>query len=262
MAKNKDNAALLKQWRPAALGAKAASCPEGPTHAKGVKLEKYDPAAQPFSSGDKARDKARIVELAEEINVLQDMLLADKRYKVLVVLQGTDAAGKDGVLRDVFSRTSPLGVRSVGWKVPTETERAHDYLWRIHQWVPADGEIVAFNRSHYEDVLVPVVNGEITSRQTQQRYAHINDFERMLSETGTLVLKFMLHISFEEQRKRLQARIDDENKHWKFSMGDLEVRKQWKQYQQAYADLLGATATPWAPPAPRPGPPPAPAPRW
>ena len=169
MAKNKDNAALLKQWRPAPLSVKAASCPEGAAHAKAVKLEKYDPGAHPFSSGDKARDKARVVELAEEINVLQDMLLADKRYKVLVVLQGTDAAGKDGVLRDVFSRTSPLGVRSVGWKAPTETERAYDYLWRIHQQVPDAGNIVAFNRSHYEDVLVPLVSGQITPEQTRQR---------------------------------------------------------------------------------------------
>ena len=247
MAKNKNVASLLKQWRPATLSTKAAGSPQGPASAKAVQLEKFDPAAQPFSCGDKVRDKERVAELAEEIDLLQDRLLADRRYKMLVVLQGMDAAGKDGTLRDVFSRTSPLGVRAVGWKVPTETERAHDYLWRIHQQVPATGDIVAFNRSHYEDVLVPVVNGQITPEQTRQRYAHINDFERLLSETGTVVLKFMLHISFEEQRRRLQARVDDPTKHWKFSSGDLEVRKQWKQYQQAYAALLGATSTPWAP---------------
>ncbi len=244
MAKKSNASSLLKQWQPAILGAKAAGSPAG---AKAVKLEKFDPAAQPFSCGDKARDKARVVELAEEINLLQDRLLADKRYKLLVVLQGTDASGKDGTLRDVFSRTSPLGVRTVGWKVPSEIEQAHDYLWRIHQQVPAAGEIVAFNRSHYEDVLVPVVNGWITAQQTHQRYAHINDFERMLTENDTILLKFMLHISKDEQRERLQERIDDESKHWKFSLGDLDVRKQWNEYQAAYAALLGATSTPWAP---------------
>jgi PPK2 family polyphosphate:nucleotide phosphotransferase len=166
---------------------------------------------------------------------------------LLVVLQGTDASGKDGAVRDVFRNTSPLGVRAVGWKAPTEEERAHDFLWRIHQRMPGAGEIVVFNRSHYEDVLVPVVNGWLTPEQTQQRYAHINDFERLLVETGTTVLKFMLHISKEEQRVRLQERIDDEAKHWKFNIGDLEVRKHWDEYQQAYADAITATCTKVAP---------------
>ena len=226
MTRKSDVSSPLRQWQPAILDVKAAPSLVG---SKAVKLGKYDPAAQPFSCGDKKRDKVRLVELAEEINLLQDRLLADKRYKLLVILQGTDTSGKDGTLRDVFSRTSPLGVRTVGWRAPSEMEQAHDYLWRIHQQVPAAGEIVAFNRSHYEDVLVPVVNGWITAEQTRQRYAHINAFERMLSETGTVVLKFMLHIGFEEQRKRLQDRIDDETKHWKFSLGDLQARKQWTQ---------------------------------
>jgi PPK2 family polyphosphate:nucleotide phosphotransferase len=138
-------------------------------------------------------------------------------------------------------------VHTVGWKAPTEPERAHDYLWRIHQQMPGAGEIMIFNRSHYEDVLVPVVNGWITPEQTAQRYAQINDFERMLSENNTVILKFMLHISFEEQRVRLQDRIDDETKHWKFAMGDLDARKQWQPYQQAYGALLQATHTAWAP---------------
>ena len=210
-------------------------------------MKDFDPAATPFSSGDKARDKAAVEALATELDVLQNLFYADRRHKVLVILQGTDTSGKDGTLRGVFGRMSPLGVHTVGWKAPTEDERAHDYLWRIHHEVPAAGEVVIFNRSHYEDVLVPPVNGWITPQQTAQRYRHINDFERMLSETGTLVLKFMLHISFEEQRERLQERIDDPTKHWKFSAGDLEVRKQWKQYQRAYANLLTATSTPWAP---------------
>ena len=210
-------------------------------------MEDFDSAATPFSSGDKTRDKAAVEALAAELDDLQNLFYADKRHKLLVILQGTDTSGKDGTLRGVFGRMSPLGVHTVGWKAPTEDERAHDYLWRIHHKVPAAGEVVIFNRSHYEDVLVPPVNGWITPQQTAQRYQHINDFERLLSETGTTVLKFMLHISFDEQRERLQERIDDPAKHWKFSAGDLEVRKQWKLYQRAYADLIGATSTPWAP---------------
>ena len=234
----------LAPWQPRLVGLPSA---EGNKQAGRFELAKLDPAAKPYSSGNKLRDKAAVATLASELDTLQNLFYADKRYKLLVILQGTDTSGKDGTLRDVFNRMSPLGVQTVGWKAPTDGERAHDYLWRIHQKVPAAGEIMIFNRSHYEDVLVPPVNGWITAEQTTQRYAHINDFERMLTETGTVVLKFMLHISFEEQRQRLQERIDDPEKHWKFSMGDLEVRKQWKQYQQAYENLLGATSTVWAP---------------
>jgi len=212
-----------------------------------VSLDALDPQEKPFSGGDKAADKEAVERLAGEIDALQNVFHPDARYKLLVVLQGTDTAGKDGTVRGVFGRTSPLGVRTVGWKAPNELERAHDYLWRIHQAMPGNGEIVVFNRSHYEDVLVPVVNGWIDKAQTQQRYAHINDFERLLAETGTVILKFMLHIGFDEQRQRLQERLDDPDKHWKFSLGDLEVRKQWPEYQKAYEDLLAATSTPWAP---------------
>jgi PPK2 family polyphosphate:nucleotide phosphotransferase len=212
-----------------------------------VSLAKFKPGDKPWSQGKKTEDQALVQALASEIDGLQNLFFADGRYKLLVVLQGTDTAGKDGTVRGVFSQTSPLGVRTVGWKAPTETERDHDYLWRIHQRMPGAGEIMVFNRSHYEDVLVPVVNAWITTEQTEQRYAQINDFERLLTETGTVVLKFMLNISFEEQRERLQERIDNPEKHWKFSMGDVEVRKQWKAYQQAYEDLLNATSTPWAP---------------
>lgn len=210
-------------------------------------LKRHDAAAKPFSSGSKARDKARVEALAAEIDTLQDLFYADRRYKLLVVLQGTDTSGKDGTIRGVFGRTSALGVHAVGWKAPSSLEKAHDYLWRIHQAVPAEGDVVIFNRSHYEDVLVPVVNGWITPAQTAQRYAHINDFERMLTETGTVILKFLLHISKDEQRVRLQERLDDPNKHWKFAAGDLDVRKQWDAYQQAYSDAIAATGTPWAP---------------
>ena len=214
---------------------------------KSFKLAGCDPAAKPFSSGDKQKDKATVETLALELDELQNLFYADKRFKLLVILQGMDASGKDGTLRGVFSRVTPLGVHTVGWKAPSEDERAHDYLWRIHQHAPSAGEFMLFNRSQYEDVLVPPVNGWITPAQTAQRYAQINDFERMLSENGTVILKFMLHISYKEQGVRLQERIDDETKHWKFSLGDLEVRKQWKAYQKAYENLLNATSTSWAP---------------
>lgn len=214
---------------------------------KGVSLGSFKPDAKPFSTGSKSADQAAVATIAEELDGLQNLFYADGRHKVLVVLQGTDTSGKDGTVRGVFARTSPLGVHTVGWKAPTEDEREHDYLWRIHHKAPGAGEMMIFNRSHYEDVLVPVVNGWITPQQTLQRYEHIKDFERLLAETGTVILKFMLHISKDEQRKRLQERVDDPEKHWKFSLGDIEVRKQWDDYQSAYEALLNATSTPWAP---------------
>ena len=210
-------------------------------------LRRFDPAAKPFSLGDKTADKAAVASLAAEIDKLQDVLWADRRFKLLVVLQGTDTSGKDGTIRGVFGLTSALGVRAVGWKAPTGVERAHDYLWRIHQQVPAAGEIVIFNRSHFEDVLVPVVRGWITDAEKEQRYAQLNDFERMLTETGTVILKFFLHVSKEEQRQRLQARLDDPTKHWKFAIADLDERKRWDDYQAAYGEMIAATGTSWAP---------------
>ena len=210
-------------------------------------LKRFDPVAKPFSGGDKARDKAKVEALALELDTLQNLFYADRRFKLLVVLQGTDTSGKDGTIRGVFGQMSALGVHTVGWKAPTEPERAHDYLWRIHSQVPGNGEVMIFNRSHYEDVLVPTVNGWIAPEQTLQRYAHINDFERMLTETGTVVCKFLLHISKDEQRVRLQERLDDPTKYWKFAVGDLDARKQWDAYQKAYSDAIAATGTPWAP---------------
>jgi PPK2 family polyphosphate:nucleotide phosphotransferase len=219
----------------------------GAPKGKRFDLARIDPTAKPCSSGDKATDKLAVETLATELDGLQNLFYADKRFKLLVVLQGTDTSGKDGTIRGVFGQMSALGVHTIGWKAPSDAERAHDYLWRIHQQVPAAGEVLIFNRSHYEDVLVPVVNGWITPEQTQQRYAHINDFERMLSETGTVVCKFMLHISKEEQRVRLQERLDDPTKRWKFAIGDLDARKQWSAYQRAYEDTINATGSAWAP---------------
>ena len=214
---------------------------------KRFSLASFDPSASPFSMGDKTLDKAAVEALAIELDTLQNLFYADRRHKLLVVLQGTDASGKDGTIRSVFGRMSALGVHAVSWKAPTEAERAHDFLWRIHQMVPGAGDITVFNRSHYEDVLVPVVNGWITPEQHQQRLAHINDFERMLTETGTVVVKFLLHISADEQRQRLQQRLDDPAKRWKFSPDDIKAREHWADYQRAYDTLLTATHTPWAP---------------
>lgn len=251
---NKDLAKRWSRWQPdvgaAAHDLRADGQPERRKtgkHRGEVSLQDFDPADKPFSTGEKNQDKALVESLALELDELQNLFYADKRYKLLVILQGTDTSGKDGTIRSVFGRMSALGVHTVGWKAPNEAERAHDYLWRIHQQVPQAGDITIFNRSHYEDVLVPVVNGWITPEQQHQRYGHINDFERMLSQTGTIVLKFMLHISRDEQRQRLQERLDDPTKHWKFAMSDIDARKQWDQYQHAYEQLLAATHTPWAP---------------
>ena len=244
------NAGLLERWtawRPRTYAGSSGGNGGGKNGSKPLSLDDFDPGAKPFGSGDKAQDKAVVEALALELDTLQNLFYADRRYKLLVVLQGTDAAGKDGTIRGVFGRMSALGVKAVGWRAPTETERAHDYLWRIHQQVPGAGEIAVFNRSHYEDVLVPVVQGWITPEQQRQRFAHINDFERMLCETGTVVVKFLLHISADEQRERLQERLDDPAKHWKFDQADIAARAHWGDYQRAYGELLAATHTEWAP---------------
>ena len=211
-------------------------------------LARIEAAGKPCATGKKGKaDREAVDELAVELDALQNKFWADRRYKLLVVLQGVDTSGKDGTLRHVFSRMSPLGVRTVAWKAPSENERAHDFLWRIHAAVPGAGEIVVFNRSHYEDVLVPLVNGQLDPEAAQRRYAHINDFERLLSDSGTVVVKFMLHISKPEQRKRLQDRLEDPEKYWKFDPADLKAREQWDRYQQAYEDAIRATGTAWAP---------------
>jgi len=241
--KKKDSARLADfQFAGAAVGPGRAG-----RAGRGFDLARFDPAAKPFSRGDKATDKIAVAALASELDALQDLFYADRRYKLLVVLQGTDTSGKDGTIRGVFGQTSALGVHTVAWKAPSEEERAHDFLWRIHKQTPRAGEFVIFNRSHYEDVLVPPVKGWISDEETQRRYGHINDFERMLCENGTVVLKFLLHISKEEQRQRLQERLNDPTKHWKFAAGDLEERKSWAAYQKAYSAAVAATGTPWAP---------------
>lgn len=216
-----------------------------------LRLKDIDPAARPFASSSREADDARLAEAAVSIDRLQDLLYANGSaggaQKLLLVLQGLDTSGKDGTARAVFSRCSPLGVRVAAFKAPTEVERAHDFLWRVHAVVPRAGEIVVFNRSHYEDVLVPFVEGWIDAAERDRRLAHIVAFERLLQQTGTRVLKCYLHISKGEQKERLQARLDDPAKRWKFAVGDLATRAKWKQYLAAYETALAATSTADAP---------------
>jgi len=211
------------------------------------RLADIKPGATPFKEGSRSEQLAQLDALALQLDVLQNLLHAEGSRKLLLVLQGMDTSGKDGTIRWVFSRTSPLGVRVAAFKAPSLDELAHDYLWRCHAVVPRSGEIMVWNRSHYEDVLVTAVEGWIDKKELQRRYAQINDFERLLSETGTVIVKCMLHISKDVQRARLQERIDTPGKHWKFALGDLDARKKWDDYQHAYEKALGATSTRHAP---------------
>ena len=210
-------------------------------------LADIDPADKPFAQGSKNDQKQRLDELAVELDDLQNTLYAGATRKVLLVLQGLDTSGKDGTIRWVFSRTSPLGVRVWAFKAPSVQELARDFLWRCHAVVPANGELSVWNRSHYEDVLVPAAEGWLNAREIANRYDHINNFERLLTDTGTTIVKCMLHISPDEQRERLQERLDDPGKNWKFDPSDLATRAKWQQYQQAYTQALQATSTPHAP---------------
>jgi PPK2 family polyphosphate:nucleotide phosphotransferase len=158
-----------------------------------------------------------------------------------------DTSGKDGTIRALFSQINPMGLHATGFVAPTDKEKAHDFLWRVHARVPGKGEIGIFNRSHYEDVLVPRVSGDLDDDARERRCAQIRDFERMLAETGTTVMKVFLHISKDEQRERLQARLDDPEKHWKFDPADLAARTKWDVYQRTYSDVINATDRDHAP---------------
>ena len=212
-----------------------------------VVLADRDPADQSEFAGSKAEGEQAAKQLNKRLEELQEMLWADRRHRLLVVLQAMDTGGKDGTIRKVFEGVNPLGVRVASFKAPMGSEKTHDYLWRVHSQVPADGELVIFNRSHYEDVLVVRVRNMVEAPQWEKRFQHIKEFERLLADEGTTIVKFFLHISKEEQRQRLQARIDDPTKGWKFSMGDVEERKMWDAYQGAYEDALSKTSTEFAP---------------
>ncbi len=213
---------------------------------KGFKLSDFDPRD---TCGFKDKDAEKLVteEHAEAINALQDRLYAEGKRALLVILQGMDCSGKDGVVRGVFNTCGPLGVHVNSFKVPSEEERAHDYLWRIHKVSPPRGIIGVFNRSHYEDVLVVKMRGFAPPDEIEKRYDEINAFEHMLVRNGTQVLKFMLHVSLEEQAVRLRERLEDPAKHWKFNPGDLEDRKLWPQFMEAYEVALKRCSTDHAP---------------
>ena len=194
----------------------------------------------------RARETAS-AKISIRLDTLQEILYAERRHGVLIVLQGMDTAGKDGTIRHVFNAVDPLGVRAVSFRAPVGAELEHDFLWRIHAEVPRRGEIVIFNRSHYEDVLVVRVHNLIDKVECKRRYRAINEFEQRLAESGTKVLKFFLHISSDEQRERLQARINDPSKQWKFNPQDLTERKRWNDYMLAYEGAIAATSSATAP---------------
>lgn len=211
-----------------------------------VHLADVDPGdTAPYKHKDEvqellAADKKDLVKL-------QELLYAEGQHSLLVVLQAMDTAGKDATIRHVLSGVNPQGCFVTPFKVPTAEELAHDYLWRVHKVVPPKRMVGVFNRSHYEDVLVVRVHEMVPKDVWRQRYDQINAFEKHLAENGVTILKFFLHISKEEQKKRLQERLDDPEKHWKFSVGDLKERAIWDQYMAAYEDMLNRTSTPWAP---------------
>jgi PPK2 family polyphosphate:nucleotide phosphotransferase len=211
-----------------------------------VSLSEFD-AEETSLIKDKDSAKEQLDDLLDELVELQELLFAEHKHKLLIVLQAMDTGGKDSTIRHVFGPVNPQGVRVANFKVPTQQELDHDYLWRIHQQTPGSGEITIFNRSHYEDVLVVRVHNLVPAERWGRRYDHINEFERLLADEGTTILKFYLHISKEEQRQRLQSRLDRPHKHWKFKRGDLEERKLWPEYMKAYEVMLSRTSTSWAP---------------
>ena len=210
-------------------------------------IQKFDPNDTSGFDGRPEDEPAESSKLNEKLRKLQELLYAEHKHKILVILQAMDTGGKDGVIHRVFQGVNPQGVRVAHFGVPTSEELSHDFLWRIHSKVPENGEIVIFNRSHYEGVLVERVHNLVPEEIWKLRYRQINDFERLLSESNTVILKFYLRISPEEQKKRLQERLDDPVKEWKFNVNDLPERKFWKNYMSAYEDALNKTTTEWAP---------------
>ncbi len=213
---------------------------------KKIRLQEMTTKAKSYHD-DRDSAEREFTELRDELAELQRCVYAEGKHKLLIVLQAMDAGGKDGTIRHVFRGVNPQGVRVTSFKGPSESELAHDFLWRIHKAVPAAGMIGIFNRSHYEDVLVVRVEKLAPKKIWEARFEQINQFERMLAETGTTILKFYLHISKEEQAERFQARLDDPKKNWKFSLADLEKRKKWDDYMAVFEDALNRCSTDWAP---------------
>lgn len=213
-------------------------------------LSAIDPSDKRGPDGktfDREEAEALHDENIQALETLQYKMWAEHKHRLLVVLQALDTGGKDGAIRKTFGPLNPQGVRTKAFKRPTDHELDHDYLWRVHQHTPEAGHIQVFNRSHYEDVLVVRVHNYVPEERWRRRYEHIRNFEKMLADEGTMVLKFMLHISKDEQKERLQARLDDSSRHWKFDPGDLKERAHWDDYQTAFHDALTETSRPWAP---------------
>jgi len=211
-------------------------------------LGAWDPQETPgWDSADKGGAKTTVKRLNDRLEELQELLWAQGKERVLVVLQAMDAGGKDGTIKHVFDGVNPSGVKVASFKKPSKVELAHDYLWRVHRHVPANGELVIFNRSHYEDVLVVRVENIVPHDRWMKRYDHIVGFEQLLADEGTTIVKLLLHISRAEQGERLQERLDRPEKHWKFDPADLGPRSKWADYQTAFEEALSRTSTPTAP---------------
>ena len=202
-----------------------------------------------YKKTDQGKEKAKVVtgQLIGRLEELQERLYANGDRAVLIVLQGMDTSGKDGTIKSVMSGVNPQGCKVVSFKVPSSEELGHDFLWRVHQKAPSKGQIGIFNRSHYEDVLITRVHGWVSDKVVTQRFDQIKEFEELLHESGTAIVKFFLHISKDEQKERLEERIRDPEKRWKFNEGDLEERKLWKNYMDAFEDVMAATSTAHAP---------------
>jgi PPK2 family polyphosphate:nucleotide phosphotransferase len=215
-----------------------------------LSLGHYDPDdTGDYKKSEQGKDKAKAetAKLIAALDGLQERLYANASRSLLIVLQGMDTSGKDGTIKSVMSGVNPQGCKVVAFKAPSKDELAHDFLWRVHREVPPNGFIGIFNRSHYEDVLITRVHGWVSDKVAKRRLNQIKEFEELLTENGTSVLKFFLHISKEEQKERLEARIADPEKRWKWNSGDLEERKLWDDYQKAFEDVLSATSTERAP---------------
>lgn len=212
-----------------------------------VHLATVNAAATTGWSGGKRKAERALPALRDELGKFQEMFYASEQRGLLVIFQGMDTSGKDGAIRHVFEGVNPQGVRVTSFKVPTLEESAHDFLWRVHRATPARGEIMIFNRSQYEDVLVARVHDLVPERVWSRRFDSINAFEKELTEEGVLIVKFLFHISREEQARRLEDRIKDPTKQWKLTLADFHERRFWKKYIAAYEDVLRRTSTPWAP---------------
>lgn len=212
-----------------------------------IKLQDCDPDDKGEFDGSKKDAEAELEQIVAELDDLQERLYAENKHAVLFVIQAMDTGGKDGTIRKVFGNLNPAGCRVAAFKAPTSTELAHDYLWRIHAALPRRGEIGIFNRSHYEDVLVVRVHDLVPKEVWEKRYAQINAFEKQLTQEGTTIVKFFLQISKDEQKARLEDRIADPKKHWKFNPVDLKERALWNDYQNAYEDAINKTSTDYAP---------------